>query len=66
MDFIDFELSNPIEYKSEPELREFTFGSVNSESNCKEDLFIVSQSNRNQPIPIICGKNSGQHSETIC
>ncbi|XP_054157261.1 uncharacterized protein LOC128955612 [Oppia nitens] len=59
VDFIDFEIANPIECK--PEIKDFNFGSVNSESNCKEDLFVVTQSNRNQPIPILCGNNTGHH-----
>ncbi|CAG2112469.1 unnamed protein product, partial [Medioppia subpectinata] len=59
VDFIEFEIANPIDYRQE--LRELNFGSINSESNCKEDLFVVTQSNRNQPIPVLCGTNTGHH-----
>ncbi len=66
LDFQEFALFGPTELGPNVPLRQTgsSFGSINSESNCKDDLFVVTQSNRNQPIPILCGMNEGHHSKS--
>ncbi|RWS11686.1 uncharacterized protein B4U79_17505 [Dinothrombium tinctorium] len=67
LDFEDFRIVGPqvgdapFRYHPATSRSPSILGALNRHSNCKDDVFTVYHGNRNHPIPIICGTNTGQH-----